>query len=150
MWNPDMTREEYERHMNEFLQYYYGDGWEYIRRYIDATYTEIAGVAHFNHAANAETVYPVEKSDDSFAFLSAMYGLFEKAEAAATTPEEATRIRKSSVQALYLWLYRMDRSAPEDMKEKLAALIKEAHIAMSSEGRVVPAKLPVRKPVRLW
>lgn len=150
MWNPDMTREEYERHMNEFLQYYYGDGWEYIRRYIDATYTEIAGVAHFNHAANAETVYPVKKSDDSFAFLSAMYGLFEKAEAAATTPEEATRIRKSSVQALYLWLYRMDRSAPEDMKEKLAALIKEAHIAMSSEGRVVPAKLPVRKPVRLW
>lgn len=150
MWNPDMTREEYERHMNEFLQYYYGDGWEYIRRYIDATYTEIAGVAHFNHAANAETVYPVKKSDDSFAFLSAMYGLFEKAEAAATTPEEATRIRKSSVQALYLWLYRMDRSAPEDMKEKLAALIKEAHIAMSSEGRVMPAKLPVRKPVRLW
>ena len=98
--------------MNEFLQYYYGDGWEYIRRYIDATYTEIAGVAHFNHAANAETVYPVKKSDDGFAFLSAMYGLFEKAEAAATTPEEATRIRKSSVQALYLWLYRMDRSAP--------------------------------------
>ena len=136
--------------MNEFLQYYYGDGWEYIRRYIDATYTEIAGVAHFNHAANAETVYPVKKSDDSFAFLSAMYGLFEKAEAAATTPEEATRIRKSSVQALYLWLYRMDRSAPEDMKEKLAALIKEAHIAMFSEGRVMPAKLPVRKPVRLW
>lgn len=36
------------------------------------------------------------------------------------------------------------------MKEKLAALIKEAHIAMFSEGRVVPAKLPVRKPVRLW
>lgn len=150
MWNPDMPREEYERHMNEFLQYYYGDGWEYIRRYIDATYTEIAGVAHFNHAANAETVYPVEKSDDSFAFLSAMYGLFEKAESAATTPEEAARIRKSSVQALYLWLYRMDRSAPKDMKEKLAALIKEAHIAMSSEGRVVPAELPVRKPVRQW
>ncbi|MBE6598839.1 MAG: DUF4838 domain-containing protein [Ruminococcaceae bacterium] len=35
MWDPYMTEEEYNRHMNEFLAAYYGKGWEHIRRYID-------------------------------------------------------------------------------------------------------------------
>ncbi len=41
MWNPYMTEEEYYRHMDEFLEAYYGEGWTYIRKYIDKT-TELA------------------------------------------------------------------------------------------------------------
>ena len=37
MWDPYMTEEEYNGHMNEFLAAYYGEGWEYIRMYIDKT-----------------------------------------------------------------------------------------------------------------
>ena len=37
MWNPYMSEEEYSRHMNEFLKAYYGDGWVYIRQFIDKT-----------------------------------------------------------------------------------------------------------------
>ena len=37
MWNPYMSEEEYNRHMNEFLAAYYGPGWLYIRSYIDST-----------------------------------------------------------------------------------------------------------------
>lgn len=37
MMNPLMTEEEYDQHMNEFLQAYYGKGWENIRSYIDLT-----------------------------------------------------------------------------------------------------------------
>ena len=37
MWNPYMSEEEYNRHMNEFLAAYYGPGWIYIRSYIDST-----------------------------------------------------------------------------------------------------------------
>ena len=37
MWNPYMSQEEYDRHMNEFLKAYYGDGWVYIRQFIDKT-----------------------------------------------------------------------------------------------------------------
>ena len=37
MWNPNMTKEEYDRHMNEFLKAYYGAGWIYIRLFIDKT-----------------------------------------------------------------------------------------------------------------
>ena len=44
MWNPLMSEEEYYMHMNEFLAAYYGDGWEYIRKFIDKT-TELASNA---------------------------------------------------------------------------------------------------------
>ena len=37
MWNPYMSEEEYYTHMDEFLAAYYGEGWEYIRKYIDKT-----------------------------------------------------------------------------------------------------------------
>ena len=35
MWDPMMSEETYDTHINEFLQAYYGEGWEYIRHYID-------------------------------------------------------------------------------------------------------------------
>ncbi|MBE6566444.1 MAG: DUF4838 domain-containing protein [Ruminococcaceae bacterium] len=44
MWNPLMSEEEYYHHMDEFLAAYYGDGWEYIRKFIDKT-TELASNA---------------------------------------------------------------------------------------------------------
>ena len=37
MWNPYMSEEEYNRHMNEFLEAYYGAGWTFVREYIDLT-----------------------------------------------------------------------------------------------------------------
>ena len=42
MWNPYMSEEEYYTHMDEFLEAYYGEGWEGIRAFIDLT-TELAG-----------------------------------------------------------------------------------------------------------
>ena len=34
-WNPDMTREEYEEAIDRLLRNEFGDGWGYIREYID-------------------------------------------------------------------------------------------------------------------
>ena len=42
MWDPYMSEEEYYMHMDEFLEAYYGEGWEGIRKFIDLT-TELAG-----------------------------------------------------------------------------------------------------------
>lgn len=42
MWDPYMSEEEYYTHMDEFLEAYYGEGWEGIRAFIDLT-TELAG-----------------------------------------------------------------------------------------------------------
>ena len=41
MWNPYMTEEEYYGLMDDFLQAYYGAGWESVRAFIDKT-TELA------------------------------------------------------------------------------------------------------------
>ena len=37
LWNADITLEEYNRHMDEFLAAYYGEGWQGVRKYIDKT-----------------------------------------------------------------------------------------------------------------
>ena len=55
MCDPYMTREEYSNHMNEFLKAYYGDGWEYIRAFIDKT-SELASNGGYKLDGNeAET-----------------------------------------------------------------------------------------------
>ena len=38
MWDPYMSEEEYNTHMNEFLEAYYGEGWYCIREFIDLTH----------------------------------------------------------------------------------------------------------------
>ncbi len=35
MWNPYMSEDEFNRHMDEFLETYYGAGWREIKKYID-------------------------------------------------------------------------------------------------------------------
>ena len=35
MYDPNMSETEYQRHMDEFLAGYYGEGWRYIRAYLD-------------------------------------------------------------------------------------------------------------------
>ena len=41
MWDPYMSEEEYYGYMDDFLKAYYGEGWMYIREFIDKT-TELA------------------------------------------------------------------------------------------------------------
>ncbi len=43
--NPYMSKEEFDAYMDSFLKAFYGEGWEYIRKYIDKT-TELAADGH--------------------------------------------------------------------------------------------------------
>ena len=43
--NPYMSEEKYNAYMNSFLEAFYGDGWEYVRMYIDKT-VELAADGH--------------------------------------------------------------------------------------------------------
>ncbi len=38
LWNAHMSEEEYERHINEFLEGFYGKGWRELKRYMDLEY----------------------------------------------------------------------------------------------------------------
>ncbi len=47
MWNPYMSEEKFERHVTEFLQGYYGDGYGHIRNYLELWERE-ARFTHFD------------------------------------------------------------------------------------------------------
>ena len=55
MWDPYMDEETYYRHMDEFLEAYYGAGWKYVRQFIDKT-TELAANGGFRINKADETV----------------------------------------------------------------------------------------------
>ena len=47
MWDPYMSEEEYYGYMDDFLKAYYGEGWMYVRAFIDKT-TELAANGGYN------------------------------------------------------------------------------------------------------
>jgi hypothetical protein len=60
MMDPYMTAETYYRHMDEFLKAYYGDGWMYIRAYMNYVGAE-AAAAHSNIRSNPFELVSKEK-----------------------------------------------------------------------------------------
>ena len=60
MMNPYMSDNEYYKLMDEFLEAYYGEGWRYIRAYIDYTCAEAAGT-HMSIWAHPFAIIPKDK-----------------------------------------------------------------------------------------
>ena len=60
MMDPYMSTTDYYRHMDEFLAAYYGEGWRYIRAYIDYTCAEAAGT-HMKIWDNPFAIIPKDK-----------------------------------------------------------------------------------------
>ena len=79
MMDPYMDRSTYLTHMNEFLQAYYGEGWTYVRAYIDA----LCGQA----ATGCQNIFEppfAAISEDYFRAMEATFeDWWEKAEQAA-------------------------------------------------------------------
>ena len=89
MWDPYMTEEEYNRLMNEFLEDYYGAGWQYIRDFIDITSTSL------------ETCMGIyeELTPDSFSVQADYLSeCFDRAIAAATDNETRRHCALSALQ----------------------------------------------------
>ena len=66
MWDPYMSDETYYTHMDEFLAAYYGEGWTYIRKFIDKT-TELAANGGFR----------VDKKDESVGAAVCGQGIYD-------------------------------------------------------------------------
>ena len=102
MWNPDMSEEEYHRHMNEFLEDYYGAGWENIRAYIDKT-TEAAAQNHVGIYSDIRGMMLKHMTNnDAIAFTRDMLALWEQALEQAQTEEQKAHIEKSMIQVYYM------------------------------------------------
>lgn len=105
MDDPYMSEERFERHIDEFLEGYYGAGWKYIKEYID--YTE--EICNEFSSAPIDKIIPIKQYEDGSyddAFFKKGHELFNKAKELAEDKGEWKRIHKSSLQVEYseLWL----------------------------------------------
>ncbi len=109
MWNPYMSQEEYDRHMNEFLEAYYGAGWVYIRQFIDKT-TQL--VANDNSCINIyeEPLQSISKEE----YLANEYffeNLWSKAEAVAYDRAEYVHRSRLQWRCIQILLHPNDEEA---------------------------------------
>ena len=79
MMNPYMTATEYYGHMDDFLKAYYGDGWMYIRAYIDYTCGEVTA-SHAHIHSDPFSLIPEKKYE---ALEETIESWWDKAEAMA-------------------------------------------------------------------
>ena len=105
LWDPDMTEEEYYAHMDEFLRYYYGAGWEKIKSYM--TLMTAHAMRHNQHLGifdKGEKMFPSvdENGKRDVNFSRNMLALWEEAYELAATEEQKAHVEKSSIQAHYL------------------------------------------------
>ena len=97
---PNMTEEEYQTHINEFLEAYYGPGWEYIRKYFDWTIEAAdANGKCYGVYSTPETIFgrnvfgPMDETFQEW---------FNAAIEMAESEDQITRIRRIRISADYL------------------------------------------------
>lgn len=129
LWDPYMTEETCQQHMDDFLRGYYGPGAPAIRRYLDRMQRGAAD-SHFGIYFEDPTEIYVDpdtdgdRSDRAEAFLRKGRADFEEALAAARTEQQAAHIRRSAVQLdVYAWYCRRLawQALPEDSVDRPAA-----------------------------
>ncbi|MCI8543803.1 MAG: DUF4838 domain-containing protein [Lachnospiraceae bacterium] len=147
LWNPDMTKERYFELMDEFLQDYYGEGWRYIREYIDRT-AQKAAKSHMHLDDRPERYLPLE-SDEDRDFAREMTGLWEKALEAAGTEEYRNHVRKSKIQDEYYNLY-MDFDGQVERNRALYQSLKEFGIAYHCESWNLPELEDFSVEPKIW
>ncbi len=89
MADPLMSDEEYHAYMDEFLAAYYGEGWTYIREYID-WFCECAAKKHMNIWNPMTSVLTVKRSERN-EFLDRFDACWDKAEELAGDRIEAVK-----------------------------------------------------------
>ncbi|MBR5453408.1 MAG: DUF4838 domain-containing protein [Clostridia bacterium] len=100
MWDPYMSEEEYQYHIDEFLEYVYGKGWTYIKEYMDLIHSETEDIC-FGTLEEVFNIFACERIPD--------------VHSVASYPEELTfdMIQNyESVDWAQYWNYYMDVSEP--------------------------------------
>lgn len=136
LWNPMMTRAEFDYHLNDFLAEYYGDGWNYVREYID--YNEEIAIKYArekdelgvleNHRFSGEDInffpiYDNETDTYDLTIFEEWNDLWDKAENLADE-NEIKRVQYSRIAPTYFELYYTmsyqykDKSKRENLVER--------------------------------
>ena len=145
--NPTMSYGEYQYHMRDFLQGYYGEGWEYILDYINTMYDIIMQDMadknyHIGHWYAYEENFPFNKYWDGVDhvyddIIDEIDGYWEDALELANATQ-SKRIRKSRIHWKYLKLYNtfdnVKKYATDEEKEALYAENEELYNDMMDAG----------------
>ena len=147
LWNPYMSEEEYYGHMNDFLQGYYGEGWESIRAYIDLeqkasenthfecfsdplkiippVYTENLNPLPSPEISNQTDwlAYADNKTVMDMTFINTAKALFDQAEAAVTDETHLAHIQRSRVQILYYEITLLHEKYGKRMEAAIAEVV---------------------------
>lgn len=143
LWNPLMTEEEYQRHINEFMEGCYGTGWKNIRRFFDRLH-QAGQKVHFGIYYEDPTELFVDEDcagdrlAQAEAFLNKGRADFAAARAQATAAQR-TRLEKCEIQLdVYAWyLCRARLKALEDCGD--ASACEAARQALVGAGEVLLA-----------
>jgi hypothetical protein len=100
LWDPSVGDEAYDALIDEFLRHYYGEGWRFIREYIDGLH-EICKDRHFGIYYHPLKILPAE---EGLPFMLRAKEMFSRAEAAALRPACRMRVKRSAVQVEYYLL----------------------------------------------
>jgi len=103
LWDPDMTKDEYYAHMDEFLQYYYGAGWEKIKGYMQTMTNMPKRKIHIGIFDKGKTMFPFLNAEGKTDVRTCQSLLKEWKTALemAETPEQKAHVEKSSIQIYY-------------------------------------------------
>ena len=140
LWDPEMTKEEYSAYMCDFLEGYYGEGWEYILEYINKT-SEEAAKGHMLVFTGVKTVMGNEKSERELAaFAVELSNLWTKAYNATTETVCRRHVEKSKIQADYYLMYvAWNEDGHPSFLENMYNSLKKYSITHFREGKQIPA-----------
>jgi hypothetical protein len=142
LMDPYMTEREYYAHMDEFLKAYYGDGWEFIRAYIDITSSKAS--------TGCQSVYGQPFEAIPRDFYLAMEDTFESwwAKAEELAGDRVAYVQRSRLQ----WRYIKLMLHPDEAEaQKLIADVKAMGVGWTeSSGTDLPADADFSKGPDEW
>jgi len=146
LWEPEMTEEEFDTHMDEFLLGYYGKGGKYVKDYLKLLQEAVGDERHVYCYQNPTMLVDVDymlNNDDK------MMECWKKCEAMAETETEKAHVHRSMQGYIHLHLlYTFDerfKNADEEGKKALIAENKAFYEALQKyeiEPRGWQSKLP--------
>lgn len=139
LWDPLMTKEEYTRHMCDFLEGYYGEGWEHIYEYIIKT-SEAAAQSHMLVSTGVKNIMGKGKSSEELAaFAIELSNLWTRAYNATTETVCRRHVEKSKIQIDYYTMYIFwDQDKHPALLQSTYELINKYSITHFREGKQIP------------
>ncbi len=136
LMDPMMSEEEYNRHMDEFLAAYYGEGWTYIRAYIDETCEKAATGCQSIYESPFKAVTKIFYMTNEKKFTE----YWDKAEEMAG--ERLAFVQRSRFQWRYIQLM-LNKNTDE--AKKFIAEVEAAGVAWGETVKTLPKNLDISK-----